>query len=371
MVRLVWLIALTVAAVVGTTFLNRAYERMQGATAQTWYRRGEEALRSGKPDDAVTDLQTALVHDRDNSQYVLELAKALAATGKTAQAKAYFLGLWQNAPGDGEINLQLANIAVRENSVAEAERYFHGAIFGSWDQDPVQRRREVRLQLVEYLLAQGRKQNADAELIGLASELPNDPALQTHVGRMLLEAGDEQRALQEFEAAVRLAPTNETALAAAGKAAFDLGDFPRARGYLERALRLTTGDDASRQLLLTTIQVQEVNPFDRQLRYAERASRVLRAFDITGRRLESCAGQNNIDLGETVAEPGPLESEYQAWSGLKPQVTIRQLRANPDLMDTAANLALDIERVTATQCGPPTSGEDAALLVLARNRVGR
>ena len=363
--RLVWVAALAVAAVIGTTFLNRAFERMQSATARIWYGRGVAALKAGQADEAVRDLQAALAHERDNRQYIQSLAEALAAAGKTGQAKAYFLNLWQGEPGNGELNLQLARLAVREHDPAEAQQYYHGAIFGVWGSDAIARRRAAREELIAFLLSQNRQRDAESELIALSGEVPEDPAVLTQVGDLFLRAGNAKRALDDFQRAVLLDPDNQPALAAAGKTAFALGDFSRARGFLERAARLAPEYASLQELLENVLTVDAVDPFDRSLRYAERRVRTERAFATAGRRLQACAQAKGIDL--SAAGSDPLQTDAAQWNELKPRVTPRELRRNPDLMETAANLALDIERHTADACGAP-SGEDLALLLIAQNR---
>lgn len=366
--RLVWVVALAVAAVIGTTFLNHAFERMQFATARIWCDRGVVALKAGHAEEAVRDLQAALAHDRDNPQYILRLAQALAEAGKTAQAKAYFLNLWQAEPGNGELNLQLARLAVREHNPVEAQQYYHGAIFGVWDSDAIANRRAARQELIDFLLSQNRKQDAEAELIALSGEIPNDPALRMQVGELFLRAGNAKRALAEFQQAVRLDARGEKALAAAGKTAFALGDFAQAQSYLERAVRLAPEDASSHDSLESVLTVEAVNPFDRRLRYSERQARAMHAFAVAGRRLQSCAQAKGIDL--SAAGDNPLQADAAQWKKLKPQVTPRGLRRNPDLMESAAILALDIERHTADACGPP-AGEDLALLLVAQSRGAR
>jgi predicted Zn-dependent protease len=363
--RLVWVAALAVAAVIGTTFLNRAFERMQSATARLWYGRGVAALKAGQADEAVRDLQAALAHERDNRQYIQSLAQALAAAGKTGQAKAYFLNLWQGEPGNGELNLQLARLAVREHDPAQAQQYYHGAIFGVWGSDAIARRRAAREELIAFLLSQNRQREAEAELIALSGEVPGDPAVLTQVGDLFLRAGNAKRALDDFQRAVLLDPDNQPALAAAGRTAFAIGDFSRARGFLERAAHLAPEDASLQELLENVLTVEAVDPFDRRLRYAERRVRTERAFATAGRRLKACAQARGIDLSAPGSDP--LHADAAQWKELKPRVTPRDLRRNPDLMETAANLALDIERHTADVCGQP-SGEDLALLLIAQNR---
>lgn len=363
--RIASLISIVVVALILTTLLNRAYQRMEFATGQTWYNRGLEALRSGHPKEAVTDLQTAILHNRDNRDYVMNLARALAAAGRQSQAKAYFNNLWQDEPGSGDINLQLARIAAQEHNIPEAEQYYHGAIYGTWETDPIPNRIAARRELIDFLLSVQKKQDAESELIALSAEAPGDSNMKTQVGDLFLLVGDPQRALQSFQEALRIDPKNPIASASAGKTAFDLGSYDEARNYLERAVRLSPSDSVSRDLLNTTSLAQSLDPFDLRLRYSERQARVLHDFDVSGARLRSCAKEKNIDLNGP--DGTPLKAQATQWKELHPQLTRRGLRGNPDLLDTAANLSLDIERQTNAVCGRP-GGEDLALLLIAEKR---
>lgn len=111
-----------------TGFAARSFHAKEKFVAQDWFTRGENDLRAGHAEAAVEDLRTALVYSRDNPLYELRLAQALAAGGQLDQAWAYLVSLWEREPGSGIVNLELARLAVRTQSLADALRYFHGAI---------------------------------------------------------------------------------------------------------------------------------------------------------------------------------------------------------------------------------------------------
>ena len=160
--------------------------------AQEWYTRGEQDLRAGRAEAALADFRTALSYSHDNAQYQLRLAQALMAAGHSrearTEARTYLLNLLEREPGNATVNLELARLAARDHAVPDALRFYHGAIYGEWNDDPVARRRAARLELVEFLLDAGQKDSARAELIALAADLPADPALQTKVGTLLAAA---------------------------------------------------------------------------------------------------------------------------------------------------------------------------------------
>jgi hypothetical protein len=51
-------------------------------------------------------------------------------------------------------------------------RYFRSAIYGSWEKDPAEQRRNTRLELYDYLVSQGRTIDAQAELAALTADTP-------------------------------------------------------------------------------------------------------------------------------------------------------------------------------------------------------
>lgn len=96
------------------------------------------------------------------------------------------------------MNLELARLAVQSQSLPDALRYFHGAIYGEWAEDSPGRQRAARLEPVEFLLKVGEKPRAQSELVALATDCPNDPQLLAQVGGMLLQIGEYDQALKLF-----------------------------------------------------------------------------------------------------------------------------------------------------------------------------
>ena len=82
------LIALAIFFVV-TGFTVKRYHASQLALGGRWYQRGEAALQSNRPGEAVDAFHTALVYARNNTVYQKRLAEALKrniARRKAAQA---------------------------------------------------------------------------------------------------------------------------------------------------------------------------------------------------------------------------------------------------------------------------------------------
>src|ERR1051326_6531788 len=120
-----------------TSVLVGKYHEQQAELARDWFQRGEKALQAGRYSEAVDDFQNALVYEHDNQEYRLRLAEALVAANRTQQARAHLLNLLEDEPGDGEVNLELARIAAKEGNLRDAQRFYQGAIYGVWQDDPI------------------------------------------------------------------------------------------------------------------------------------------------------------------------------------------------------------------------------------------
>ncbi|MBZ5568788.1 MAG: tetratricopeptide repeat protein [Acidobacteriia bacterium] len=361
-------VMVAVALWVATTFVTKAYAARQQQLARQWFERGDGDLRAQHLDAAVRELQSALAYSHDNFQYRLRLAEALAAQGHTRQAQGYLHALWDEDPANGTVNLELAQLAARSNDVAGALRFYHGAVYGIWQDDPAQRRREARFDLIEFLLAHRSPQQAQSELIALAADLPRDPALMLRVAGLMMKAGDYARALQGFREALALAPNHAAALAGAGEAAFSLQMYTEASGYLRRAIAEDTQDPQAAAHLQTAELVLLMDPYQRRLPASERERRIIDAFAQAGIRLQQCASARNIKLDQPLGND-PLATDYANWTALKPRVNPRSLRRNPEQGDAAMDLVFRIERDTEQVCGPG-SAADLALLLIAQRREG-
>ena len=185
-----------------TGFAVKRYHASQQALGGRWYQRGEAALRANRPEEAVDDFHTALVYSRDNTVYQKRLAEALVKANHLAEAEVYLRTLWVRQPGDGTVNLELARLSANSNNVPEAIRYYQNAIFGVWESSPEANRRQVRIELCKFLLAEGERNAAESELIALQAELPPDADLHTQIGLMFVQVEDYRRALQEFQQAM-------------------------------------------------------------------------------------------------------------------------------------------------------------------------
>jgi tetratricopeptide (TPR) repeat protein len=351
-----------------TSFTAKIYHSEQTELAEEWHARGEADLKAGQAGKAIEDFTQALVYSRSNARYRLRLAQAMIAANQAAEARPYLLRLWEQAPGDGTVNLELARLAARTGAVSEAIRYFQNAVYGVWERDPEKQRRQVRLELCDYLLGQGLRNDAQAVLIPLAADLPKDSELYARVGTLFLRAEDYSRALEAFRQALRLDQRDYIALTGAGEAAFQMANYREAQRYLERAVRLTPQATHAAQRLEMTSLILSVDPLERGLSSQERTRRVVRAYEQAVERLRDCTMKRGQALGGQQPMTD-LQAAYARAMQMRPSVRETVLQRNSDLLMRTLELVFEIEELTARDCGRP-AGVDLALLLIARKRGG-
>jgi tetratricopeptide (TPR) repeat protein len=376
-VLLVVLIAIGAALYAATYFVTRAFHSREQQLAESWYERGTRELNSGHAENAITDFRSALLYSPADARYHMSLAQALMATGRYEQAGAYFQSLLELEPGDGFINLQLARLAVLRRDLADAQRFFHGAIYGIWDRDPDANRRQARLELIDFLLKENRPTQAESELVAIISTLPRDRALLLRVAGLFAAVGDFDHAARTFSEVLRLDPRDPDALLGLGQAEFAMGRYAAAQQHLQSASQRDPGNQPVAQLARIAGLVVQLDPYTR-MSAAERRKRVLRDFDVAGQRLQQCASSQVPSLPPALSSPKsqPQQPAPQAqtsiaslgtqWSALRTKLNDRAMRSDPDLVDQAIDLIFATERATEKSCGEPSEA-DRALLLIARH----
>jgi tetratricopeptide (TPR) repeat protein len=357
--------ALTVVSFLAVGGLSRIYHAQRESLGNRWFMRGAADLKQRHFEPAVNEFRTALLYSRNNYAYELDLAEALIGLRRTNEAYAYLINLWGREPENGLVNLELARIAVQRGETDQALRYYHNAIYAIWPGDQEAEGRNARLELIEYLLAIKAMTPAQGELIALAANLDDDPAMHARVGDLFLQAHDYEHALAEYRLSLKVERHNSAAFAGAGTAAFQLGRYDLAQRYLEAAVTANPDDLQSADRLKTTELVLKMDPFQRQISVAQRHRIVVEAFAAAGERLNSCTVTGNSTGTASSAKPSLADE----WAQMKPQITAQGLRRNPDLVETAMSLVFDIERQANAACGSST-GIDTALLLISKLHEG-
>ncbi len=293
-VALCTLAALVVVLSFLTYALFHSFSTHQQMLEARWRARGEAALAAGKPLLALNDLRSALAYAPDNRQLQVELATALAASGQTQEAQVYFTTLLEGEPGSGLINLQLARLAIRQGNARGAIDYYEAAIDGTWQGDAFTRRRDIRLELARFLIAQGHFPEARGLLLITSGNGPDNHPLQVMLGALLEQANDPADALDVYRKAATQRGTRLQAMEGEAHAAASLGRFAEARSYLAQAV---ADPGFARQPQAVRDEVHaELGAADGVLALypantlppAQRAIRIVRAAKLAQARLLAC-----------------------------------------------------------------------------------
>jgi tetratricopeptide (TPR) repeat protein len=347
---------LSVAAVPVYLFTREMASRnrqMHARIGDYWYQRGQEALAANDVRAATESFRRAAASDHDNPEYRLVLARALAATGNTREAKLALLQLREATPESGEINLELARLSAPEGALQEAVRYYRNALYGVWpDAEILERRQAVRLELIGLLLENSEDSTALSELLLFSRDITDVPDEHLRAGALFLRAGDPARSLQHFARVLQVEPANADARAGAGEAAFRLGDYQTAERHLEAAAASQPISDERRRLLNLATLVVANDPLLERLPMARRRDRLLSAIARSTERLESCDADN--------APAAALAAEKDA---LQPNLTLRNLQQDPELIRMGISLVYRIETTTEQMCGN-SEDIDAALILI-------
>jgi tetratricopeptide (TPR) repeat protein len=359
------LAATTVVLFAVTLLLFNSFSAHRQELARRWSDRGRDALQSGKPDEAIISLRTALSYAPGERAYELLLAQALGEAGHTDESYNYFMGLWETEPGDGFTNLELARLAAKKQDPRTAVNYYRASLYGTWEGDGVVKRAAVRLELARYLIAIHNLPAARLELLVAGGNMADDPDRDAALADLLLQAGDPADASIYYQKALVFRPGDTVALEAAGRIAYQAGDFSTAHMFLARALR-TKPMEARPEQAPTEIAAMEANAArvldltpSPGLPSKERVGRVLAIRDIAEKRFDACIAEVNPSSDSALAQLGAR------WEGPDGHVTFKALTEDPDRQDPVQRLAYDTERETARLCGPAT-GDDAALALMAK-----
>jgi tetratricopeptide (TPR) repeat protein len=349
-----------------TAFIARQYRRTLHRYADDWFAKGNSSMQAGRNRVAINDFRNALVYKPEDPTFQFHLAQALASAGQEAESHAYLANLLSEDPGSGPINLTLARIAVREKNRSDAMRYYHNAIYGVWESDPLKQRWDVRRELCEYLLDQGDVQEAEPDLIALAQEVPpRDPASQRIAGNLLLRAGLWSRALLQFRAVLANDRRDPDALAGAGRAEFEVGYYADAVNYFNRLPRERRDSPAILPMLQTAQQAQTMNALRPALSASEQARRASKALSVATARILACAMQRGETLSTTASPSGPLQQLYDTAQKNKQLWTARGLSQHSDQIAPVMSLAFQAEAAATKLCGEPQGAEDRALSLIA------
>jgi Flp pilus assembly protein TadD len=352
-VQLLLLGALAVAAFFVTRALAASNRETTLGNGVEWYRRGTSLARDGDLAGAVESFRRAAMTNRREPTYVLALADALSRQAQNEAARTALLSLRESRPEDPEVNLRLGRLAAGRGDIAEAVSYYRNTLYAPWRTGDHDRRRQVRLELIDFLLGRTLTDSAIAELMALTADMPDEPAAHLELAYRFARAGDTRNALTQFQHALRRAPRDMEALAGAGNAAFELGEYQLARRYLRGIPRGDTGLAEKRDLVDLIIAGDPLLP---RLGAAERRQRLSGGLSYARDRLAGChpetSGQVAPELQRRVQS---LERELQS------------RRVDTDAIEEGLDVIAQLIGTATRQC--PPSLRDRALVTIAQRHA--
>lgn len=349
-------IAVVLLVIAGLTVLDQALartERMElhSAADRSW-RRGVRLLHEGRAAEALDALRNAHALERDNTAYELDMISALVALGRTADADPLIDEVLQRKPNDGYANLVAARLKAKESDSEEAEAYYHRAIYGEWPPDAAIHGRDVRFELVQYLVRRNSKQQMLAELISLEAEADDDEPLQRRIAELFLAADSPGRAAVVYRELISKNPDDASAYEGLGEAEMEQGHYRPARAAFLQASWHHEGPSSGARLVLLN-EVIQLDPTPRNLPTAEKFERSLRILALAKGDLEAhLEKQPGLANAQTAAL---LKSAADA-AGAKPPHG-----PTNELAEENLDLAMRIWKVRQSLFGPATSPDEEAL----------
>ena len=203
------------------------------------------------------------------------------------------------------------------------------------------KRRDARLELIEFLLNANSKAQAQAELIALAENLGEDPSQQERVGDLFLQAQDYEHALAAYRLRLK-EERDKRALAGAGFAALPTGPLSAGRALPasgggrepERHAECRATQDGTTGFEDGPVPAADfgcrsaTKPWWRRSKPQERDC--AHAEHREGRRLPTAA----------------QSSLATSWARMQTRISEAELTRDPDLVEAAMDLVFEIERQT-------------------------
>lgn len=332
------------------TFLAKTDKEESEVEAQRLYRQGLSLMKSGDSLKAIDRISDAIAIERGNREFLQTLAEAQFQAGENVEAQTTLTGLLTTDSTDGQANLTMARVLMKEGKTNEAVSHFHRAIYGVWRQDPEGNKRRARLELIDLLAQQNAKEELLAELLPIQESAPRDVPTRQRLGELFLLAGAPAKAAEVFRSILRDEPVNAKAHRGLGETDFAQGDYRAAQRDFEAVLRSAPGDVSARHWLDLCDELLQLDPTLRGLSTGERFKRSLELVRRVDSDVQACLQQN--------PPPELAQMAAQTESALKSR-KIEDYEANLDLTE-------QLWQLRKKDCQPPPSPDSALALVLRR-----
>ena len=355
-IGLMLLVAVAIGALAAIDlFLEKAEQTEVANQAQRAYLQGCRLLQEGKANDAVEGLRRAHAMERKNLVYARQLIAALTAARKTSEAEPLMNEVLDADRNDGAANLVAARLKLKEGNVADAEAYYHRAIYGRWPQDGAAHRVAARMELIDLLVAKNQKKDLLAELLPLTEDAKNDSAIQMRLASLFLLAGSPGRAADIYRTLLRQDPRNADAWAGLGRAELEQGDYRAAHSAFAAAAARKPKDAAIRSKLQLATTLAGLDPTPRRLSSAEKYQRSLYILEWVQQDLEKCI--QTQASGPTAEQQALLERAEEVMNRPNPGAETNEMS------EATLSLAAKIWQARLS-CGPASAPDEEALRLI-------
>jgi tetratricopeptide (TPR) repeat protein len=353
------LVAIIILVIAGLATLDKFLANAQEAEVHRLAERSyADALRlrnEGKLDEAIEAFRKAHALERRDPEYELALVDALISAKKTDQAELLIRDALERQPNDGRANLLAARLMTAKTRPADAESYYHRAVYGDWPSDAAAHRVSARMELTDFLAQRGKQRELLAELLPLQEQARSNPAAEHHVAELFLAAGSPSHAADEYRALIKENPKDVEAYEGLGEAELQLGEYRSARdAFLVCAAQRPDDPSIHRRLELSNT-LMELDPTPRTLTSMERYRRSLRILDLARSDLERCAANHpaldSEEIRQLLASADDMLAK-QSPSGIT------------DKLENALGLVEKIWRVRTKFCGEAVSPDEEPLRLI-------
>jgi len=214
-------------------------------------------MRQKNPGEALPWLEDAAEQKPNEFRPRYYLAEAELQTGDYAKAEENYKRALAIDPKSAGANLGMAQALVQQGRLDDAAPFFRTAA-------------GIQPNYRDYLLQLGslyEKANRPEEAMAIYREFPDNPAVKSRLGEMLMESKKYSDALPQLEEAYQKSPTPENRLALAG-AYVATHQGVKALPLLEQAVASTPNDFDLRMMYARTLRDRKQFPLAAQQFYA-------------------------------------------------------------------------------------------------------
>lgn len=317
---------------------------------------GQRLERAGNYSQAIDRFRGALSIRGEQEDYAVALADALLKAGRLQDAESVLGEVLQRDSINGEANLMIARVFVKQGKITEAESYYHHAIYDQWRENAMRHRVQARLELIELLARYNKQKELLSELLALENEAGADVDTLKRVAHLYIAAGSPGHAAEAFREILHSEARNADAYGGLGEAEFISGDYEAAQREFQSAVRFDPGNPQFQARLELCRQILQLDPTRRGLSMHDRYGRSVELLKLALDNLRQCgAAAESPDLKDLVGA-----AREQLRRQAKP------FQAS-DAMETNLGLTEKLWRARTTECKQAiTPAEQPLDLVLGR-----